>query len=191
MEMQVVCRAAGRPKKDGNPQVELRTVEVPDANSLIAMGFSTYMDYLESQDDWKGKVVSVVDDLIPPTPSPAPAPLGEFPDGARVEVAGMVRPPSLASPQFDPFTKFKTEPEKFYYRGLNVNPKKLQKRKFEGYEIVSSEATYGDLVLGKLPLAMKEAKDRAKLQKTRDQQKAVNEGFHEAAERAGVKSFEG
>lgn len=103
----------------------------------------------------------------------------ELPDDAEVKVGDPVRIPTLASPEFDPFNKWKTDPQHYYYRGLSMREKNINKRKAMGYEIVSPDATHGTLILGRLPREIKEARDKANVTKAESQSKSVAEHYQE------------
>lgn len=96
----------------------------------------------------------------------------------------------MASTQFDPFAPFKEDEKLWYYRGLNTKPASLRKRKAQGYEIVSDEARHGDLVLGRIPRELKQAREQKNLAKAAGQKEAVASQFKEAAARQGIETFE-
>ena len=95
---------------------------------------------------------------------------------------------SLADPNYDPFKKFKTE-KGMYYRALNTRPHNLRKREAEGYKTIPG-SEYGDLVLAKMPMDVREAREGVTQEKTSNQKRAAVEQFKEDASRSGVKSYE-
>lgn len=110
-------------------------------------------------------------------------------DDARIEVGEPVRKPALVNVQFDPFEPFKKEPDKFYYRALNIRPQNLRTRTAEGFETIAG-SEYGDLVLGKIPL--EEHKRRVDKEEKRNKliKKAAADRFKTEAAAANVKTFE-
>lgn len=113
----------------------------------------------------------------------------ELPDGTRIEVGRDLSTPS-AGPGFDPFEKHKTEPDKFYYRGLNTRRTYLDKRLAQGYEIVpDQENPYGDLILGRIPWEKRNQRVKSKDDKAASMQAVAVDQFKEEAQRAGVKTF--
>lgn len=97
--------------------------------------------------------------------------------------------PSLANAQFDPWKKFKTDPEHFYYRGIPTRPRERSMRESEGYiPITGSE--FGDLVLAKLPIDMQQENVAEINDKTKRQEEAAVNQFREEAARHGVETFE-
>lgn len=96
---------------------------------------------------------------------------------------------SLANPEFDPFKKHKTEPNKFHYRALNTRAHNIRKREAEGYQTIPG-SEYGDLILGKLPKEIRKEREDYIKEKTEAQKQASVERFREEAERGGVESYE-
>lgn len=95
---------------------------------------------------------------------------------------------SLANPEFDPFTKFKTDPN-MYYRALNNRATNITKREAEGYKLIP-EAKYGDLILGCMPKDNRAEREAYVKEKTEKQKQASVEQFKEAAHQGGIKSYE-
>jgi len=95
---------------------------------------------------------------------------------------------SLTNPDFDPFTKFKTE-KGMYYRAINVRPHNVRKREAEGYKTIPG-SEYGDLILAKLPKDIREEREDYVKEKTKNQTRAAVEQFKESAEKSGIKSYE-
>ena len=95
---------------------------------------------------------------------------------------------SLTNPDFDPFTKFKTE-KGMYYRAINTRAHNLRKREAEGYKTIPG-SEYGDLILAKLPKDIREEREGYVKEKTINQTRAAVEQFKETAEKSGVKSYE-
>lgn len=96
---------------------------------------------------------------------------------------------NLTNPKFDPFTKFKTDEKRFYYRALNTKPDNLSVREAEGFELIP-EAKFGDLILGKLPRDVHEDMAADTQEKTERQTEAAVNQFKEDAARHGVETFE-
>uniref|UniRef100_A0A6M3K8G9 Uncharacterized protein n=2 Tax=viral metagenome TaxID=1070528 RepID=A0A6M3K8G9_9ZZZZ len=113
-----------------------------------------------------------------------------FPDGTKIEVLGPVAPPTLTGAQFDPFEKFKKEPNKFHYRALNNRAHNLRKREAEGYELVQGAKPFGDLVLAKIPIENKKAREKKKSDRLSSMKRAVKAKFREEAAQHGVETFE-
>lgn len=97
--------------------------------------------------------------------------------------------PSLASEKADPFKKFKTEPDKFYYRAINTRESNVRVREAQGYQTIGG-SQFGDLVLAKIPREQREAQEAAIRAKNEAQREAVIEQFKEEAARHGVESYE-
>ncbi len=95
---------------------------------------------------------------------------------------------TLANPEFDPFTKYKTDPN-MYYRALNNRASNITKREAEGYKVIP-EAKYGDLVLGCMPKEIRKERETYVAEKTLQQKKATSEQFKEDAAKGGLKTFE-
>jgi len=110
-------------------------------------------------------------------------------DGARIELSGPVKEPTLANEQFDPFDKFKTGPDKYHYRALNIRPQNMRVRMAEGYETIEG-SEYGDLILGKIPLEVHKTRIEKEEMKTKQRTTAAVDKFKEEAAAAGVKTFE-
>lgn len=113
----------------------------------------------------------------------------EFPADAKIEVVGAVKEPTLASDQFDPFARFKTDPDKYYYRALNIRPQNMRVRQSEGFETIP-DSEYGDLVLARLPKEEHEKRLAKEDQKTVNRTRAAVDTFKQTAAAAGVKTFE-
>lgn len=114
----------------------------------------------------------------------------ELPEGVdvnNISVTSMKRV-SLSDPNFDPFTKFKTDP-KMYYRAINNRSHNVTKREAEGYKLIP-EAKYGDLVLGCMPKELRASKEAHVREKTANQTQATSERFKEEADRSGIKTYE-
>jgi hypothetical protein len=95
---------------------------------------------------------------------------------------------SLTNPDFDPFTKFKTDPS-MYYRAINVKPHNVRKREAEGYKTIPG-SEYGDLVLAKLPKEVRVEREDYIKEKTKGQTRAAVERFKEDSAKSGVKAYE-
>ena len=95
---------------------------------------------------------------------------------------------SLGHPDFDPFTKFKTE-KNMYYRAINTRAHNLRKREAEGYKTIPG-SEYGDLILAKLPKDVRTEREDYIKEKTINQTRAAVEQFKESAEKSGVKAYE-
>lgn len=95
---------------------------------------------------------------------------------------------SLADPKFDPFTKFKTDPN-MYYRALNNRATNITKREAEGYKLIP-EAKYGDLVLGCMPKDIRSEREAYVKEKTEKQKEASVNQFKETANKEGFESYE-
>jgi hypothetical protein len=95
---------------------------------------------------------------------------------------------SLSNPEFDPFTKFKTE-KGMYYRAINTRPHNLRKREAEGYKTIPG-SEYGDLVLAKLPKEIRTEREGYIKEKTLNQTRAAVDQFKESAEKSGIKTYE-
>jgi hypothetical protein len=85
-----------------------------------------------------------------------------------------VRRPTLADKRFDPFEKFKTEPDKFHYRALNSKAHNISKKEAQGYETIGG-SQFGDLVLGRIPKDIRQANERYALEKDPKQRAAARE----------------
>jgi hypothetical protein len=96
--------------------------------------------------------------------------------------------PTLANERFDPFNKFKTEPDKFHYRAINTRAHQLRRREAEGYQTIAG-SEFGDLVLAKIPKEIKEQRAQAVIEKSDMQKEAGTARFKEDAERAGVETY--
>lgn len=96
---------------------------------------------------------------------------------------------SLASPDYDPFKKFKKDENKFYYRAVNTRPHLLRKREAEGYQTIPG-SEYGDLVLAKLPKEVRKEREDYVKERTKNQTNAAVEQFKAEADVAGMKPFE-
>jgi len=94
------------------------------------------------------------------------------------------------SPNYDPFEKYKTEPEKYYYRALNVRPNIMSKREAQGYEIVPEAKQYGDLKLARMPWELRNQRVKKVEDKTKKLTESTVEQFREQATRHGYKTFE-
>jgi len=97
--------------------------------------------------------------------------------------------PSLASEKADPFKKFKTEPDKFYYRAINTRESNVRVREAQGYQTIGG-SQFGDLVLAKIPMEQRVAQEAAIRAKNDAQREAAVEQFKEEAARHGVESYE-
>lgn len=95
---------------------------------------------------------------------------------------------SLANPDFDPFTKYKKDPN-MYYRALNNRSHNITKREAEGYKIIP-EAKYGDLVLGCMPKENRAERVAKVEEKTAQQKAAAVDQFKEDAARGGVETID-
>ena len=93
---------------------------------------------------------------------------------------------TLADPRFDPFNQWKTDEKHFHYRALNTNPKNMQVKKAEGWEIVDPQATYGDLILAKIPREEQQERVKETRERTKAQITAAVDQFKETAAGAGV-----
>lgn len=96
---------------------------------------------------------------------------------------------NLTNAKFDPFTKFKTDEKRFYYRALNTKPENLSIREAEGFQLIP-EAKFGDLVLAKMPRDMHEEATAETREKTERQTEAAVTQFKETAASHGVETFE-
>ena len=112
-----------------------------------------------------------------------------IPDGVEIKGPNLVQEPSLSDERFDPFSEFKTDPDKYHYRALNIRPQNMRVRKAEGYETIA-EAEFGDLVLGRVPLEVHNRRIAREEAKTKQQEKAAIERFKNEADNLGVKTFE-
>lgn len=112
-----------------------------------------------------------------------------MPDDTKIEVSP-VKTPSLVDGKFDPFSQYKTEPDEYYYRAINIRPQNMRERKAQGYEVISG-AEYGDLVLARLPLHEHERRIVKEQNKIKQQEDAAKERFKSEAAELGVKTFEG
>jgi hypothetical protein len=114
-----------------------------------------------------------------------------FADGSEAPDISVrpVKEPTLAEAQFDPFTPYKTEPEKYSYRALNIRPQNMRTRQAEGWETIPG-SEYGDLILGKLPLREMERRVKKEEKKIRDRTHAAADRFKQDAAEMGVKTFE-
>lgn len=110
----------------------------------------------------------------------------EIPDDAKIDVLGPVKVPTLADPQYDPFNKDKTEPKKFHYRALNTRGHMLRKREAQGYQVVPGAKEYGDLILGRIPKEINDARAKVKAEKAKSMSRSVEERFKQEAERSGI-----
>ena len=97
--------------------------------------------------------------------------------------------PALISKESDPFSKFKTEPDKFAYRAINSRATLRREREAQGWQPIAG-AEYGDLVLAKIPKAIDMKMKAAVEDKTRRQSEAIKANFKETAANSGVKTFE-
>ena len=113
----------------------------------------------------------------------------KVPDGARIKAGAPVKEPTLTNEQFDPFTKFKTEEDKYTYRALNSRPQNMRVRQAEGWETIEG-SEYGDLILGKLPLQEHERRIQKEEMKTKARTHAAVDQFRSEADKLGVKTFE-
>jgi len=135
-------------------------------------------------------------DLIPRDIPPVALPEGErtkatFADGSEAPniTVRPVKEPSLTEERFDPFTPFKTEPEKYSYRALNIRPQNMRTRIAEGWETIPG-SEYGDLILGKLPKRELERREKKEEKKIFDRTHAAADRFKQDAAEMGVKTFE-
>jgi len=112
----------------------------------------------------------------------------EIPDNANIVVKPILEP-SLSNEQSDPFTKHKTEPDKFHYRALNKKAQNVSMKEAMGYKTIGGAAV-GDLILAKIPRELYEARKKSVSEKTRRQTEAARDRFREEAARSGVKIFE-
>jgi hypothetical protein len=111
------------------------------------------------------------------------------PPNVKIEVLGPVKRPTMSDSQFDPFEPFKTEPDKYHYRALNIRPQNMRVRKAEGYETIP-DSDYGDLVLGKIPKEEHDRRIAKEEAKTQRMHGVAVENFKQEAEKFGVKTFE-
>ena len=95
---------------------------------------------------------------------------------------------SLTNPDFDPFTKFKTE-KGMYYRAINMKPHNVRKREAEGYKTIPG-SEYGDLILAKLPKDIRVEREDYVKEKTMSQTRAAVEKFKEDSAKSGIKAYE-
>jgi len=110
-------------------------------------------------------------------------------DEKSIQVGEPVAKPSLCSDQFDPFKEFKTEPEKYAYRALNIRPQNMRTRLAEGWETIP-ETEFGDLILAKIPIGEHERRINKEEMKTKQRTHAAVDQFKVDAEKLGVKTFE-
>jgi hypothetical protein len=96
---------------------------------------------------------------------------------------------NLIDARSDPFSKFKTDEKRFYYRALNTKPDNLSVREAEGFQVMP-EAKFGDLVLAKLPREAHEEQAEEVRDKTFRQTDAAVNQFKEEAARHGVETFD-
>jgi hypothetical protein len=114
----------------------------------------------------------------------------ELPDDARIEVGPDRAARSLAPKSdkgtYDPFDKFKTDPENYYYYAVNAKHAMLREERIrQGFELIN-DATHGDLVLGRIPRERHEEMEKKEKQKAKDQLRAPKEQYKEEAKRLGV-----
>jgi hypothetical protein len=119
----------------------------------------------------------------------------EFPDNAKIESLGPVQVPTFSSAQFDPFGKFKTEPNKYHYRGLNTKEINLSRKQAAGYEVVTDpekggSVKFGDLVLGRIDKGLYEARMKKSDDKARSMARSVKKKTESELQEAGFKTFE-
>ncbi len=113
----------------------------------------------------------------------------QVPDNASVKVGEPVAKPTLLDAAFDPFSKFKTDEEKYEYRALNIRPQNMRVRQAEGWETIEG-SDFGDLILGQLPKEEYNRRIAREEQKTRARTHAAVDQFRAEADRMGVKTFE-
>ena len=88
---------------------------------------------------------------------------------------------------FQLWEDLKIEPDKFYYRGLNVRPVNLNKKKAIGYEVVpGQENPIGDLILGRLPKEARNLREKRKDEKIKRMEMASKGQFEEQMRRHKV-----
>ena len=97
--------------------------------------------------------------------------------------------PSLTNKKADPFGKYKTEPDKFYYRALNTKATNMRIREAQGYQPIGG-SEFGDLVLAKLPKEQREMREQELRDKNKAQLEAVKEQFKEEGRKHGVEVYE-
>ena len=186
IRMTRVKRLGGRPKilDDGTKKYKevMESLEIPDAIYDLLDGFSSIQGWR-----WEDPAITVLrspENAVKWSQMPESEGL-ELPDDAEVLAGPPVKIPTLADAQFDPFNKWKTDPQNYYYRALSSREKNINKRKAMGYEIVSPDATHGSLILGRLPRELKDARDKANTAKAESQSKVVAEGFKEQHDSIG------
>jgi len=183
IRMTRVKRMGGRPQilEDGTKKYKemLESIEIPDAINDLVERYCTVQGWR-----WEDPSITVLrspDNAVRWHQMPESEGL-EVPDDAEVKAGPPIRVPTLANPQFDPFSKWKTDPTNYYYRGLSTREKNMNKRKAMGYEVVSPDATHGSLILGRLPRHVKEARDSANIAKAESQSKSVATEYREQSQ---------
>jgi hypothetical protein len=119
----------------------------------------------------------------------------EFPDDARIENLGRVQPPTLANASFDPFSKYKTDPDRYHYRALHTQPMNLSRKQAAGYDIVTDEekggsVQFGDLVLGRIDKGLYDARTENDVKKAKSMTKNVKKQTESQLHEQGFKTFE-
>lgn len=177
----------GRPQvlEDGTKKYNevLESIEIPDAIYDLIEEYCSVQGWR-----WEDPAITVLrspDNAVRWHQMPDSEGL-ELPDDAEIKAGPPVRIPTLADATFDPFNKWKTDPENYYYRGLSMREKNMNKRKAMGYEVVSPDATHGSLILGRLPRHVKEARDKANIAKAEAQSKNVAAEFKEKSQHPSI-----
>lgn len=113
----------------------------------------------------------------------------EIPDEASLEVGNDRSRQTLApSPErggYDPFEKFKTNPEKYYYYAVNNKPLMRDERTRQGFELIP-EATCGDLVLARMPIERHKDMVKREQDKAKKQLRAPKQAYKEEMEQMGA-----
>lgn len=113
----------------------------------------------------------------------------EIKDPDSVKVIGRVKEPTLGDANFDPFKKFKTDEDHYYYRAINTRPHNVRLREAQGFELITG-SEYGDLVLGRMKKDVKESLDDKEAKKIQSMKTAPAQQFKQIAEAGGVKTFD-
>lgn len=114
----------------------------------------------------------------------------EIPDDAVVEVGNDRARRSLAPDPdkgtYDPFEKYKTDPDKYFYYAVNGKAALLREERVrQGFELIP-EAVHGDLVLGRMPIEQHKKMIAKEEEKSKAQLRAPKEQYIEEARRLGV-----
>ncbi len=116
----------------------------------------------------------------------------ELPDNAEIVVGDDRAKRSLAPTddggRYDPFDKYKTDPNCYYY-AINANNKLLrEERKREGFELIP-DAVCGDLVLGKMSIERHNEMMKKEQVKAKAQMRAPKENYRKQMEEMGAKDL--